>query len=147
MPRPDGKGQGISVEVTTELSSGENYARVLQAVQNIFPDFPREDIQENLKFPSGREKITLSAGGLSIAKLLDVAAEQQVLDTALDSMSQSGKVTDGVTQFRISRQAAYAGKLSFAVFDEYHYYYYYHHYYYHNSNKSAWHRPGIWKDR
>ena len=118
MPRPDGIGQGINVEVSTELAAGENYARVLEAVQNIFPDFPEQEIPENDKFPSNREQMTLSAGGLSIAKLLDTAAEQQVLDTALDSMSQSGKTTDRNAQFGISRQAAFAGKLSFAVFDE-----------------------------
>ena len=118
MPRPDGIGQGINVKVSTELGPGENYARVLQAVHNMFPDFPREEIPGNNEFPSNREKIILSAEGLSIATLLDAAAEQRVLDTALDSMSQSGEITDRVSQFSISRQAAYAGKLSFSVFDE-----------------------------
>ena len=117
MPRPDGIGQVINVEVSTYLGPGENYARVLQAVQNFFPEFPKQKIPENDEFPSNRERMTLSASGLSITKLLDVAAEQRVLDTALDSMSQSEKMTEGETQFSISRQAAYAGKLSFAVFD------------------------------
>ena len=119
MPRPDGIGQGISVKVSTELSSGENYERVLQAIRNIFPEFPEQKIPTNENFPSIREKMTLSSDGLSIAKLLNMAAEQRVLDTALDSMSQSDSIHRGITEFQISRQAAYAGKLSFAVFDDY----------------------------
>lgn len=118
MPRPDGVGQGINVGVSTELSPGENYLKVLQAVRNIFPEFPEQQIPQNEKFPSIRDMIVLSSENLSITNLLNMAAEQRVLDTALDSMSQSDSIHRGFAEFQISRQAAYAGKLSFAVFDE-----------------------------
>jgi predicted RNA binding protein with dsRBD fold (UPF0201 family) len=116
MPRVDGISQGISVVVSTTVESGEDHNAIVEALCNLFPDFPTHNMPERNSFPINRETIELKAEGLSMTHLLELAAQERVLDTALDSMSM--RIGENATKFRLSRQAALAGKVSFAVLGE-----------------------------
>lgn len=116
MPRADGIGQGIEVIVSTTIVPGESYALVLESVRNIFPDFPDSTPKSKASFPCSDKNITLRSEGLSLANFLSIAAQQRVLDTALDSMSKH--LNKDKSKFSISRQAALAEKISFCRLDE-----------------------------
>jgi predicted RNA binding protein with dsRBD fold (UPF0201 family) len=116
MSRADGAGQGIEVRVSSKVELGESPAKVLEAIGNIFPEFPPAEKIIEPNFPLSNNPHSFSAVGVSIANLLELAANQRILDTALDSMSAS--LNGEHTRFRLSRQAALAGKLSFTVIGE-----------------------------
>lgn len=116
MPRADGIGQGIEVIVSTTITPGESYSLVLESVRNIFPDFPDSTPKSTASFPCSDKIITLRSEGLSLANFLSIAAQQRVLDTALDSMSKH--IDKDKSKFSISRQAALAEKISFCPPDE-----------------------------
>lgn len=117
MSRVDGIGQGIETRISSKVEIGESPARVLEAITNIFPEFPvPENIPSMAEFPLPNETHTFSAEGVSLSNFLELASEFRILDTALDAMSSS--LNGNHTRFRISRQAAIAGKLSFCVIGE-----------------------------
>ncbi|MBT4407103.1 MAG: hypothetical protein HOC79_04450, partial [Euryarchaeota archaeon] len=111
MSRVDGAGQGIEVRVSSKVELGESPAKVLEAIGNIFPEFPQSEKLFEPNFPLSNNPRSFSAVGVSISNLLELAASQRILDTALDSMSAS--LNGEHTRFRLSRHAALAGKLSF----------------------------------
>ncbi len=116
MTRVDGIGQGIEVAVSTTIAPGESYALVVESVRNIFPDFPDSTPESAASFPCENNNTTLKHEGLSLANFLGMAAQQRVLDTALDSMSKH--LDDDKSKFTISRQAALAEKISFCRLGE-----------------------------
>ena len=111
MPRADGIGQGIEVIISTDVSLGESVARVVDSGRNIFPEFSASENISPSSFPCGNQKISLQSEGMSLANFLGLAAQQRILDTALDSMSEH--LIDDESKFSIARQAALAEKISF----------------------------------
>ena len=111
MPRADGIDQGIEVTISTDVSLGESIARIVDAVRCIFPEFSTSTNLSPSSFPCSNQKISLQSEGMSLANFLGLAAQQRVLDTALDSMSEH--LIDDVSIFSISRQAAMVEKISF----------------------------------
>ena len=64
-------------------------------------------------FPVNREAMEFTCEGLSPDRLLELLAEQRILDTALDAMSLNLQATS--TSFLISRQAALSSKVAFVL--------------------------------
>lgn len=113
MPRPDGVTQGVKVRVSTEISAGESASKICESLLFLFPDFPIEAEYEVPLFPVSPDPVILKSEGLAMTTLLERSAEQRVLDTALDAMGQ--RLSNGRTRFRLSRQAALAGKVAFGL--------------------------------
>jgi predicted RNA binding protein with dsRBD fold (UPF0201 family) len=104
------------VIVSTRVMPHEIGSVCVKAVLNIFPDFSVENVPDEEKFPVTRETMELTCEGLSPDHLLELLAEQRILDTALDAMSLNLQATS--TSFLISRQAALSGKVAFVLESE-----------------------------
>ena len=101
------------VVVSTRVMPHEIGSVCVKAVQNIFPDFLIEKVPDEEEFPVIRETVELTCEGLAPDHLLELLAEQRILDTALDAMSLN--LQDTSTSFLISRQAALSGKVAFVL--------------------------------
>ncbi len=99
--------------VSTRVMPHEIGGVCVKAVQNIFPDFFIENVPGEEQFPVIRETVELTCEGLAPDRLLELLAEQRILDTALDAMSLNLQATS--TSFLISRQAAMSRKVAFVL--------------------------------
>ena len=107
-----GKDEGISVTVESILSGADSPEKVYNCIINIFPDF-KMDSEITHPELGGAENQTLKDHDLSIRGFLMLLHKQQILDTALDSMSRN--LSSDNTEFEILRQAAISGKISFNI--------------------------------
>ena len=101
------------VIVSTRVMPHEIGSLCVKAVMKIFPDFFIENVPDEEEFPVTREAREFTCEGLSPDRLLELLAEQRILDTALDAMSLNLQATS--TSFLISRQAALSGKVAFVL--------------------------------
>lgn len=106
-----GVGEGLSVIVSSIITGADKPAVVLETVKNLFPSFSCE-IPEDATFPVDRNVI-IADENVKLDTFLELLMVQRTLDTALDSMSTL--LEDDSTMFNLSRQAAMAGKVAFAV--------------------------------
>jgi len=110
--RLTGTGEGFSTRITTTLAGVDSPKKVMEALQNLFPDASKETMEgePRMGHPS---KITWSFDDVSLGVFLHQLHEQRILDTALDAMS--AEMSENTTTFSIARQAAVAGKISFPI--------------------------------
>ena len=110
--RLTGVGEGFTIKITTTLSGVDSPAKVLMALNNLFPEVTRPALEQE---PSIGHPVDTAwvFNDVSLATFLQQLHEQRILDTALDAMSMN--ITGTTTIFRISRQAAVAGKIAFPI--------------------------------
>ena len=101
------------IGVSTVIRSHEDFAKVVESVPCMFPDWDPKQAFGDSEFPQNRSELILEGSSDSLEILFDLAREQRILDTALDAMSM--KHNGDYTEFSISRQAAIVGKLSFVL--------------------------------
>lgn len=95
--------QIVEIKVTAPIKSTEDSSRVKQAVLNIFPDAAMEEHEGKLE------------GTVSNAENLKRMLEtQKIRDTARWFLKKN--VKGGKLSFKLNKQAAYAGKVNFAIF-------------------------------
>tara|TARA_B100000614_G_scaffold29855_1_gene23285 strand:- start:305 stop:811 length:507 start_codon:yes stop_codon:yes gene_type:complete len=109
-----GIGEGFSVVVSTIISGADIPELVLESVMQIFPDF-QSKLPEKATFPSSSNEI-IACDRVPLDTFLLKLHNQRILDTALDCMSLN--LDTSGTVFHISRQAALAGKVAFAIDDK-----------------------------
>lgn len=95
--------QIVEIKITAPIKSTEDSGRVKQAVLNIFPDAAMEEHEGKLE------------GTVSNAENLKRMLEtQKIRDTARWFLKKN--VKGGKLSFKLNKQAAYAGKVNFAIF-------------------------------
>lgn len=97
-------GPAADVEIVTELHLTEDPAKVTEAVRRLFPDAEVE---------AGDGYIRARTGDLTRVK--ELVEDQEIQDTARTQL-RHGRTGDRLT-VTLSKQAAYAGALNFAVGD------------------------------
>ncbi len=99
--------------VSTIVRSHEDTEKVMRSVKSIFPDWNPHEVPRGTEFPVRRDAVSISGEVPSIDHFLSILRENRVLDTALDAMAMKSK-EDG-TSFKLSRQSASIGKVSFVL--------------------------------
>ena len=107
-----GKDEGIVVIVESRLSGADSPQKVTDCIMNLFPDFNNDSQLIHPELGKAEEQI-IRDENLSMNDFLTLLHKQQILDTALDSMSR--ELSSGKTEFEILRQAAMSGKISFNI--------------------------------
>ena len=108
----NGKDEGIEATVETTLSGADSPEKVTECINNIFPDFNTKGKLCNPELGNAEDQ-TLVDKNLSMNEFLLLLHKQQILDTALDSMSRN--LNSEYTEFDILRQAAISGKIAFNI--------------------------------
>ncbi len=107
----------IQVSCSTTLSGADDPVEVFNSLQKLFPEVVVDELEERpCSFPMPKGKVQWNFVNLNLDAILERMAEERILDTALDAMSQS--LHQDRTIFRLSRQAAIANKISFCLNDE-----------------------------
>ncbi len=106
----NGRDEGIEISLVTTLRPGDDAKNVEIAIHALFPDAVVEDIEAQT-FPSNRLH-SIECKHLSFEVFLEQLRKQSILDTAMDAMGKN--LNDQKTHFRISRLAAFAGKIAFS---------------------------------
>ena len=107
-----GKDEGILVTVESILSGADSPEKVTQCIKNIFPDFNNESQLNHPELGFAENQI-IRDENLSMNEFLILLHKQQILDTALDSMSRNLSLDN--TEFEILRQAAISAKIAFNI--------------------------------
>ena len=94
----------IEVTIYSIVQPTEKVDRVVLAIENIFP---------GLIMDIRTDRIDAYDGPQSLRKMHSLLRSQRILDAAR-SILQRGQI-DNIIQFRISKQAAYMGMVSFPV--------------------------------
>jgi predicted RNA binding protein with dsRBD fold (UPF0201 family) len=102
-----------AITVSTIVRAHEDPKLVLESVQNIFPDWFPDSFPDSSEFPSNREDLEIISQVHSIDKMLSILRERKVLDTAMDAMAIG--IDGNGTKFNLSRQSAFASKVSFII--------------------------------
>ncbi len=92
----------MKIELEVPVKNTEDGARVRQALLNIFPDAVVEAGGEALK-----------AESVDAENFRELLEKQRIRDTARQFLRKH--VRGGILSFKINKQAAYAGKVNFAV--------------------------------
>ena len=110
--RLSGKGEGISIIISTRVSGADSSEKVREALHHLFPDAADEIPMQEPEFGKGTD-VSWQFQDPSMTTFLGALHDQRILDTALDAMSKN---LDGdSTAFELSRQAAAAGKVAFPI--------------------------------
>ena len=109
--------EDIVVSCSTTLSGADDPMKVFDSLQKLFPEITDDELEDRYcTFPMPSEEVHWKFTNLDPTTILEKMAEERILDTALDAMSQS--LHGDSTTFRVSRQAALANKISFCLTDE-----------------------------
>ncbi len=109
-----GIGEGLSTIVSSKLTGADIPELVLECIQNIFPDFTC-GLPAPPEFPTNQSD-SIACENVSLENFVTLLHKQSILDTALDYMSAD--LGPNGTTFRITRQAALVGKISFPLPNE-----------------------------
>ena len=105
-----GKDEGIAVTVESLLTGADSPKKVADCIIKIFPEFNCSTPLSHPELGLAKEQI-IRDDNLSMNEFLMLLHKQQILDTALDSMSR--ELSAEQTYFQILRQAALSGKIAF----------------------------------
>lgn len=115
MLRLNGVNENLRILVETELRGADSPAKVEQALNTLFPEFPSQDNSEQPVLGKGMN-VVWQAEQIPLDTYLKHLHDQRILDTALDAMTV--RFQGGRTQFELLRQAAIVGKVAFPLRDE-----------------------------
>ena len=99
--------------VSTVVRSHDDPNKVVDSVRSIFPEWSPKRTLEKSDFPLTRDSEEISGNVDSLDNLLAILRDNRVLDTALDAMAM--QADEEGTVFRLSRQSASIGKVSFVL--------------------------------
>ncbi|MDP6912316.1 MAG: hypothetical protein QF736_00120 [Candidatus Thalassarchaeaceae archaeon] len=99
--------------VSTVVRSHDDPNKVVDSVRSIFPEWSPKRTLEKSDFPLRRDSEEISGNVDSLDNLLAILRDNRVLDTALDAMAM--QADEEGTVFRLSRQSASIGKVSFVL--------------------------------
>ena len=99
--------------VSTVVRSHDDPNKVVDSVRSIFPEWSPKRTLGKSDFPLRRDSEEISGNVDSLDNLLAILRDNRVLDTALDAMAM--QADEEGTVFRLSRQSASIGKVSFVL--------------------------------
>ena len=99
--------------VSTVVRSHDDPNKVVDSGRSIFPEWSPQRTLEKSDFPLRRDSEEISGNVDSLDNLLAILRDNRVLDTALDAMAM--QADEEGTVFRLSRQSASIGKVSFVL--------------------------------
>ena len=100
--------------LTATLGPADSYAAVCEAIRQLFPlSIPEERDDGEPGFPAMEIRPEIVIEGLDMTRFFEQILKQRICDSALDCMSQN--LSENETNFRISSQAAMAGKVAFVL--------------------------------
>ena len=99
--------------VSTVVRSHDDPNKVVDSVRSIFPEWSPKRTLEKSDIPLRRDSEEISGNVDSLDNLLSILRDNRVLDTALDAMAM--QADEEGTVFRLSRQSASIGKVSFVL--------------------------------
>ena len=100
----------IEVEVSAQVNPTEDYARVRAAIENIFPR-----LEYQFEERDGMTPRLVGRGDKDCLNMLhELLRSRMILDTARTNLHIEG----GIVTFRLNKQAATAGMMSFPADDE-----------------------------
>jgi len=94
----------VEIKIMAPVKNTEDSSRVKQAILNIFPDAIVEEHKDRLEGTASNAE--------NLKSMLEM---QKIRDTARWFLKKN--VKDGKLSFKLNKQAAYAGKVNFAIFD------------------------------
>jgi len=99
------------MEIRAELRPTEDLERILKAIRNVF------GVEEYRVVDEEPYKIVVAESRdiKSLLKLHELLRQSRILDTARKVMTSGRR--EGAIVFKIHKQGAYAGKVSFVTFD------------------------------
>ena len=106
----NGRDEGIEISLLTTLRPGDDAENITMAIRTLFPDAAVGNIEPQ-SFPSD-QMVAIECRHLSFEVFLEQLRKQSILDTAMDAMGKN--LDEQKTTFKISRLAAFAGKIAFA---------------------------------
>jgi len=92
----------VKIELRVGVKNTEDATRIKQALLNLFPDAKVEE--------EGNIMVGISGDARNFK---DMLKNQQIRDTARQFLGR--RIRNGILSFKLNKQAAYAGKINFAV--------------------------------
>ena len=102
-----------TVWIETRIGAHEDPAKIMECIHILFPDFHPDSEFEVGGYPRSQPWVTIQGPANDLSSFLQKLRDQRILDTAMDAMSMD--ITEKSSMFRISRQAALAGKVGFVL--------------------------------
>jgi predicted RNA binding protein with dsRBD fold (UPF0201 family) len=102
-----------TMNLEAKLSPVDSKEKVLMAIKEIFPNAKLPEIENSSSFPSSDETEYIKINDIDYELFFEKIHSYKIADTALDCMSQN--IQDDISIFKISRQAALAGKIAFVL--------------------------------
>lgn len=99
------------LRVSSEVRPTEDENKVLESITNLF-DIDKYEVVER---PPYRELVAESKSIASLFKFYEVLRQERILDTARKVMF-NGRTEEEI-HFKLHKQSAYAGKISFITYD------------------------------
>ncbi len=102
-----------TVWIETRVGAHEDPEKIMESIHILFPDFQPDSEIEIGDYPRSQPWVTIQGPANDLSSFLQKLRDQRILDTAMDAMSMD--ITEKSSMFRISRQAALAGKVGFVL--------------------------------
>ena len=104
----------MEIVVTAELHPTEDPARVLKALENVFPSLDYKQ-KKGAASGSGAGSFSTSGKGMKDLEVLKEHLKQQLIRSSARGFLLA-RIEDGSLSFGLNKQAAYMGKISFVDF-------------------------------
>ena len=105
------------MNLEAKLSPVDSKENVIMAIKEIFPNAKRTEIKYESSFPIPEKNEVIYIKDIDYEFFFEKIHQYKIADTALDCMSQN--IQNDISYFKISRQAALAGKIAFVLENEY----------------------------
>lgn len=105
------------MNLEAKLSPVDSKENVIMAIKEIFPNANIAEITEKTSFPIHGKNEVIYIKDIDYEFFFEKIHMNKIADTALDCMSQN--IQNDISYFKISRQAALAGKIAFVLENEY----------------------------
>ena len=105
-----------TMNLKAEIKAVDSITQIELAIKELFPNAIIPQTDEVISFPIKKRRVDIELTDIDYSYFFEKIQNNRIADTALDCMSQN--IVDDSTTFKISRQAALAGKIAFVLQDE-----------------------------
>ena len=105
-----------TMNLLSEIKSVDSIPCLKLAIKELFPNAILPEINEEISFPVAEDRFKIEIEDIDYSYFFEKIHTDRIADTALDCMSQN--IENDYAEFKISRQAALAGKIAFVLQNE-----------------------------